>query len=205
MRAKDSEDWTNAHVDDLWALDKLILSKKLGYVCGPKGASVPRPGNYIVRPCSNFMGMGLGAEIRFIHRDTDLIGQLGTFWCEVFSGRHLSVDYKHGEQVFCAEGFRDSPLTNFIRWRRWEKTSDRVPYPEILHNLVGDYEHVNVEYIGGRIIEVHFRSNPDFRGHSSDFVIPIWKGDLIALDRQDLQFIERKDGDRLGFYIRRER
>ena len=36
--------------DDLWCLDKLILSKKLGYECGPAGIPPSVPGQYIVRP-----------------------------------------------------------------------------------------------------------------------------------------------------------
>ena len=39
----DAEDlyWRSPKSDDLWALDKLILSKKLGYKCGPAGIDVP--------------------------------------------------------------------------------------------------------------------------------------------------------------------
>ena len=44
----DEEDlyWKNPKIDDLWALDKLILSKKLGYTCGPAGIEVPKEGIY---------------------------------------------------------------------------------------------------------------------------------------------------------------
>ena len=33
----DDEVWDVAHTEDLWIFDKLILSKKLGYQCGPAG------------------------------------------------------------------------------------------------------------------------------------------------------------------------
>jgi len=29
--------WETIDPDELWAMDKLILSRKLGYVCGPTG------------------------------------------------------------------------------------------------------------------------------------------------------------------------
>ena len=54
--------WMNADPDDLWVFDKLILSKKLGYACGPVGTNVPKPDWYIVRPCVNAIGLGLGAQ-----------------------------------------------------------------------------------------------------------------------------------------------
>lgn len=57
----DDETWLRCHIDDLWIFDKLIVSKKLGYVCGPHGVNVPQNGKYIVRPCVNLMSMGRGA------------------------------------------------------------------------------------------------------------------------------------------------
>ena len=33
----DDDVWELAHEEDLWIFDKLILSKRLGYQCGPVG------------------------------------------------------------------------------------------------------------------------------------------------------------------------
>ena len=46
--------------------NKLWLSEKLGYQCGPAGVGVPKKGNYIVRPIYNLMGMGLDAKIMYL-------------------------------------------------------------------------------------------------------------------------------------------
>ena len=53
------------------------------------------------------------------------------------------------------------------------------------------YEWLNIEAIGDKIIEVHFRYNDDFANHNSDVIIPIWKEN----------FYNSPCGDRIGFYI----
>ena len=93
----DDTTWENVDPNDAWALDKLVLAKKLGYNCGPAGVNVPESGEYIVRPCVNAMGLGLGARKEFLEKDTAHI-KPGYFWCEMFEGRHLSVDYSFGKQ-----------------------------------------------------------------------------------------------------------
>ena len=45
--------WQNAEPDERWLYDKLILSRKIGYTCGPSGIDVPKPNFYIVKPCVN--------------------------------------------------------------------------------------------------------------------------------------------------------
>ena len=62
--------WKTIDADDIWALDKLILSRKLNYNCGPVGLDVPKPGHYIVRPCVNMLGLGLGAEKVWLDKET---------------------------------------------------------------------------------------------------------------------------------------
>ena len=58
----EDEMWKTINPDEMWVLDKLILSRKMGYICGPVGTDVPKPDWYIVRPCVNAMGLGLGAQ-----------------------------------------------------------------------------------------------------------------------------------------------
>lgn len=169
-----SEDhvWKTLDPDYWWILDKLILSKKLGYKCGPTGISVDEPGNYIVRPCVNAIGLGLGAQKLWIEGDTTNL-PLGYFWCEWFDGRHLSVDYNYGSQTLCVEGFK-TPDT-FTRWNEWKKTNDVVELPNFLKTIAEKFEWVNAEFIGDKLIEFHFRSNDDFAGGINHF-IPVWEG-----------------------------
>ena len=50
--------WKNIDPNLIWVMDKLIVSRKLGYNSGPVGLDVPHPGFYIVRPCVNMLGLG---------------------------------------------------------------------------------------------------------------------------------------------------
>lgn len=165
--------WKTIDSDDIWVLDKLILSRKLGYNCGPVGLDVTKPGYYIVRPCVNMLGLGLGAQRVWLEESTVNL-PLGYFWCEWFSGRHLSIDYTWGKQTLAVEGFK-YPDT-FTQWKRWERVKDSIPLPDILIELAQRYEHVNCEFIGGRLIEVHLRRNEDFNANVNVF-IPVWAGE----------------------------
>jgi hypothetical protein len=164
--------WQTIDPDDIWALDKLILSRKLGYNCGPVGLDVPKPGYYIVRPCVNMMGLGLGAQRIYLEESTVRL-PVGHFWCEWFAGRHLSIDYCRGKQVLAVEGFKD-PDT-FTHWKIWQRVDDVVPLPDIVKQFVNKYEYINCEFIGDRLIEVHFRRNEDFNANVNVF-IPVWEG-----------------------------
>ncbi len=164
--------WKNIDPDDIWVLDKLILSRKMYYNCGPVGLDVPRPGYYIVRPCVNMLGLGLGAQKVWIEKSTKHL-PVGYFWCEWFEGRHLSIDYHHGNQVLAVEGHKAD--STFTRWDHWVRVSDRIHLPDILDPFVEKHEWINCEYIGGKLIEVHFRHNEDFNGGIVHF-IPVWEG-----------------------------
>ena len=165
--------WKSIKPEHIWVLDKLILSRKMYYKCGPVGLNVPEPGYYIVRPCVNLMGLGLGAQKLYLEKSTDHL-PLGYFWCEWFDGRHLSIDYHHGKQKLAVEGHK--PSTTFTKWDHWVKVADRLKFPDILDEFVDQYEWINCEFIGKRLIEVHFRHNEDFNGGITHF-IPVWAGE----------------------------
>lgn len=167
--------WKTIDPDDLWVLDKLILSKKLYYNCGPVGLEVSKTGYYIVRPCVNMQGLGLGAQRVWLENSTKHL-PVGYFWCEWFGGRHLSIDYHHGKQVLAVEGHK--PEDTFTRWDHWVKVSDRISMPEIIKPFISKYEWINIEYIGKKVIEVHFRHNQDFEDNITHF-IPVWEGESI--------------------------
>jgi hypothetical protein len=177
-------------LDDLWIIDKFILSKKLGYHCGPAGVIPPKPDNYIVRPCVNIRMMAAGAKFTYIDNQ-DIIPD-GYFWCEIFQGRHLSFDYNYGKQVLAVEGFRDDP-NRLDRFSHWNKITDVFILPDLIQRIANNYEWLNVETIGDKIIEVHFRYNDDFSNHDADTIIPIWKE----------EFYHSSSGDRLGFLLKK--
>lgn len=191
----DHDVWPNAHPLDLWIYDKLILSSRLGYKCGPAGVPVPTPGYYIVRPVTNLLGMGIAAEIIYIDGDTDFI-KPGHFWCEKFIGRHLSVDYVNQSQLLCVEGHRraENPLW---KWDKWIQTEDTIPFPNILMGL-HNTTNINCEFIDGKLIEVHQRLNTDMAGHKE--VIPVWKDEPTDLQNQGYTYYNDPDYYRVGFW-----
>jgi hypothetical protein len=165
--------WQTIDPDDIWVLDKLILSRKMYYNCGPVGLDVPKPSYYIVRPCVNMIGLGLGAQKVWLDCDTTHL-PVGHFWCEWFEGKHLSIDYHRGKQVLAVEGHKSDGT--FTRWDHWVRVADRLKLPSILDSFSKKYEWINCEYIGRKLIEVHLRHNEDFEGNVTHF-IPVWEGE----------------------------
>ena len=196
--------WASTDPDDLWILDKLIVARKMGYVCGPTGTQVPEPGHYIVRPCVNMIGLGLGAEKKFIVNTTDTF-PFGTFWCEFFEGRHFSVDFHYGKQVLCVEGIREKYDTSLTRWDKWVRVDEEFELPGILKTLKKSYEWINCEFIGDKLIEVHLRHNEDFsKGTNIQEFIPVWEGERTDPD-EGWRYIEYPDlHGRIGAFIRED-
>ena len=195
--------WKSINPDHIWVLDKLILSKKLGYNCGPTGIDVPQPGWYIVRPCINAMGMGLGAQRIFIEKETMHL-PLGYFWCEWFDGDHYSVDYlpEYGTKILTVKGTKESK-EELVKWCKWEKVNHKKEHkiPNLLFPIILNYYRINLEYIGNKLIEVHFRENEDFKNSISEF-IPVWEGQETT-PPDGYKFINYEDvGGRIGAFVK---
>lgn len=192
------EEWNNIHSDDLWAYNKLFLSRVLGYICGPAGTTVPNPDFYIVRPSFNLFGMSRFACKKWIEKRTDDIHP-SEFWCEIFEGEHLSVDFHHKQQNLTILGTKnkEDPI---YKWSKWEKVDRKVDFPNILKNLKGNYEWINCEFIGGHLIEVQFRRNPNFR-YGNSVAIPVWNK-KIKENYEEYRFIDDPSYERLGFWVK---
>jgi hypothetical protein len=141
--------------------------------------------------------MGRFSRIEWIEKYTDYFHP-AEFWCEIFKGEHLSVDFHNKESKLVVLGTRNykDPL---YKWKQWTKIDRTVEFPSILNNLSGNYKWINCEFIGNHLIEVHFRRNPDFR-YGNTLAIPVWSGENTR-DIDNLVFIEDKDYLRRGFYI----
>jgi hypothetical protein len=198
MYLEGNDEWNRIHSHDLWVYNKLILSRVLGYTCGPVGTTVPRPDFYLVRPSMNLLGMGRFARKEYIYKYTDHYHP-SEFWCEVFEGDHISIDYQNKEQKLSIIGIRDddNPL---YKWDMWKKVDIKIEYPKVLEDLKGDYEWINCEFIGNKLIEVHFRRNPDFR-YGNTVAIPVWRGQMMKME-EDYEYIEDSDYLRDGFWVK---
>lgn len=195
---KVSEEFNSIHSQDLWVYNKLQLSRILGYTCGPAGMEVPKSGFYIVRPSVNFMGMGRLSRIEWLEYDTEHLHP-AEFWCEIFEGEHLSVDFYKKESKLVVKGTKNAknPL---YKWEKWEKIDKKVNFPPILNNLVGNYDYINCEFVENNLIEVHFRQNSDFR-YGNTVAIPIWD-ENSQKNYDDYTFVIDEDYKRKGFWIK---
>jgi hypothetical protein len=189
-----NDEWENIHPSDLWVYNKLFLSRVLEYTCGPVGTTVPQPDFYIVRPMVNLLGMGRFARKEWIEKHTDQFHP-GEFWCEIFKGEHLSVDFHQQKAELVVVGTRDEN-DPYYKWKKWEKIDQKVEFPEILKDLKGTYDWINCEFIGDKLIEVHFRRNPDFR-YGNSLAIPVWSDEKV----ENMRFVDDIDYYRKGFYI----
>tara|TARA_R100001129_G_scaffold182163_1_gene162356 strand:+ start:107 stop:703 length:597 start_codon:yes stop_codon:yes gene_type:complete len=191
----DRDVWPTLEWKYLWVYDKLILSKKLGYTCGPAGISVPESAEYVVRPITNLESMSVGARLQWLEPKDNI--EPGYFWCEKFTGEHITVDYNYGEQSTTVKGYpREGRLDRFDRW---ELIDRQIPFPKKLDDL-HEKEWVNIEMIGGNIIEVHFRYNDDFRNHNGKVIYPVWKDEELPQPEGSMWY-DSPCKDRLGHWV----
>ena len=191
----DPDVWPTLEWKHLWVYDKLILSKKLGYTCGPAGISVPESAEYVVRPITNLESMSVGARLQWLEPKDNI--EPGYFWCEKFTGEHITVDYNYGEQSTTVKGYpRKGRLDRFDKW---ELIDRQIPFPKKLDDL-HEKEWVNIEMIGGNIIEVHFRYNDDFRNHNGKVIYPVWKDEELPQPEGSMWY-DSPCKDRLGHWV----
>ncbi len=191
--------------------NKLWLSEKLGYHCGPSGLAPAQSGWFITRPIMNLSGMGVGAEKLWIDADDATKVQPGYFWCEFFEGRHISINYdKYGSDYVVKnsyEGFKTSD-GQFIEW---VKTDKKIELPKWIKKELccSNIKICNAEFIDNKLIELHLRDSPD---PLADSLFPVWKDDKITVDKLSrlgysyINSFDDADGflekPRLGFMIK---
>lgn len=193
-----------------WIFNKLELSLKLGYDCGPAGINVSKDGQYCVRPIYNLNGMGAGASFNFFYKNVDTQIPAGYFWCEKFFGNHYSINYiknnKTWKPVFACQGFRNEndQLHKFSRWKKIDILE--IELPKFINDI--DTEILNIEFIENKIIEVHLRHGTDFPEGATE-LIPVWNSKKYYQSYKDWQYVENVDSSdgnipdvRLGFYYR---
>ena len=146
-----------------WIYDKLRIAQSQGLDCGPHGI-VPKYFPVFSKPIFNLKGMGVGSGALHSLAEYEANYTPGHFWTEMLSGEHVSTD--------CAI------VDGVVRW--WRHTTGKPFGPNgmfdywivhgdsrpALEDYVGSWvrrhlDHytgmLNVETLGGRIIEGHLR------------------------------------------------
>lgn len=194
--------------------NKLYLSARLGYDCGPGGVPPSKSGFYCVRPIYNLGGMGVGARKQWIEADDTSGVEPGYFWCEWFDGDQYSVTYEAADlflydQISCYKAERD--VDQLFRFKRWTRCDHAFAIPFTLDRdlMMSGVEVINIELIGDKVIEVHFRDTPD---PDYDELIPVWSDEQQVVDiyrKLGYTFIEAPDNSnghlathRLGFMVK---
>jgi len=210
MITTDVEAWNKYPFHRQW-FNKLWLSQRFNYVCGPSAVPVPTAGEYIVRPIYNLHGMGAGAQIQYLtEADVDLVPP-GYFWCERFHGEQLTIElfWQSGRwNVMSVFQGQHANSTELFRFQRWLKVRRTVDLPKDIDEL-WDCGSINIETVGGRIVEVHLRGSPDPVEYEE--FIPVWSDDdLNSIEHLESthRFISSPDPvlgttvSRLGFYVK---
>ena len=145
-----------------WVYNKLEVALSQGLKCGPVGAE-PSSFPVFMKPIINLYGTGLGSSLiinakEYEHKKYSS----GYFWMEYLEGDHLSHDLVvvDGKVVFCLT-FKGHSLGKgmFDFWETAETPSDALEYIThwVQNNLQSYSGSVNMETIGGKIIECHLR------------------------------------------------
>jgi hypothetical protein len=145
--------------------DRLALGRRLGYACGTSSEPPPRAGAWFTKPIRNPPGMGVGAR-RNRYRSAPRAGwadalAAGDMWMPLFRGAHYSVDFRRERGRWRQRlTVRCIPARAAARPALWRVESVAFEVPAPLRHV--DSEWLNVELIGGAVIEAHLRRNTDF-------------------------------------------
>lgn len=195
---------------------KLYLAQSMGYDCAPGGVPPNKSAYYCVRPIYNLDGMSVGARKQWIEAGDRTGVEPGYFWCEWFDGDQYSITYEvevdspYGyKQKSCFKAERD--VDRLFRFKKWERSSLQIPLSYHLEDefIFSNVTVLNVEMIGDKVIEVHFRDTPD---PDYDELIPVWSDGQQVVDiygKLGYSYIEAPDNSngyletyRLGFMVK---
>ncbi|MGH6673313.1 MAG: hypothetical protein ACRECE_00980 [Xanthobacteraceae bacterium] len=181
--------WNPAH---RWVYDKLAVALSQGLDAAPHGVVPPRFPVFS-KPIINLKGMGVGSRVLRSAADYERHYTPGHFWTILLDGRHVSSDiaivdgeprwWRHVTGKPAGEGTFDY----------WIVHAEPDPGIEqrcqawIERNLTGYTGMLNLETIGGQIIEAHLR----FADQWPDLYGPGWVDAVVKLyERQAWDFYD---------------
>lgn len=181
-----------------WVYNKLAVAESQGFECAPHGA-VPERFPVFSKPVFNLRGMGAGSRIIRSLKEYKHVQRPGHFWMPLLEGEHVSSDVAvvDGEPVWWRH-VTGAPLEGgmFDYWTvqaaaRAEVENDGGNW--IRQHMQGYTGMMNLETIGGKIIEAHLR----FADQWPDLYGPGWVAAVINLYANgEWQFddSQRRDG-----------
>jgi hypothetical protein len=195
---EDSDAW-QWYPAQRWIYNKLAVALGQGLDAGPHGTPPPRFPVFS-KPIVNLKGMGVGSRVLKSQADYDVHYTPGHFWMTLLKGRHVSSDvavvrgeprwWRHVTGKPAGEG-------TFDYWIIHAEPDAGIEEPcgaWIEKNLSGYTGMLNLETIGGTIIEAHLR----FADQWPDLYGPGWVDALVELyERGDWNF---SDDDRAEGY-----
>jgi hypothetical protein len=145
-----------------WIYNRLRVARSQGLECGLNNSPPPRYPVFC-KPVTNLKGMGVGTSV--LETESDFLENClpGDFWMTLLTGDHVSSDWAvvEGETAWCrhTRGIPGAGGT-FDYWiieARPQRRLERYCRAWIRANLADYTGMLNIETIGGRIIEAHLR------------------------------------------------
>jgi len=195
---EDSDSW-QWYPGQRWIYNKLAVALSQRLDAGPHGTPPPRFPVFS-KPIVNLKGMGVGSRVLNSQADYDAHYAPGHFWMTLLQGRHVSSDaavvqgeprwWRHVTGKPAGEGTFDYWIVHAEPDPGIEESSGAW----IEKNLPGYTGMLNLETIGGTIIEAHLR----FADQWPDLYGPGWVDALVELyERGEWNF---PDDDRIEGY-----
>jgi hypothetical protein len=197
ISTEDADSWT-WYPRHRWVYDKIAVALSQGLAAAPHGVE-PKGFPVFSKPITNLKGMGVGSRVLRDAADYATHYAPGHMWMTLLDGRHVSSDVAvvdGAPQWWRHATGHPGPESTFDHW-----VVHAEPDPDIeagcggwiRQHLAGYTGMINLETIGGRIIEVHLR----FADQWPDLYGKGWVEALVRLyahGRWDYPDTDRRDG-----------
>lgn len=167
-----------------WVYNKLQVAESQGIECGPHGIDPPSFPVFS-KPIYNMRGMGAGTRLFRTLKEYKHGQRPGHMWMALLEGEHVSTDvavvrgdpkwWRHATGIPLEGGMFD----HWVVWAEPRNGLEQACADWIRTNMAGYTGMMNLETIGGRIIEAHLR----FADQWPDLYGSGWVEALVGLYR----------------------
>jgi hypothetical protein len=197
ISTEDADSWT-WYPRHRWVYDKVAVALSQGLAAAPHGVEPPSFPVFS-KPITNLKGMGVGSRVLRDAADYAAHYAPGHMWMTLLEGRHVSSDVAvlDGQPKWWRHATgHPGPEGTFDHWVLHAEHDAEIESgcaEWIARHLAGYTGMLNLETIGGRIIEVHLR----FADQWPDLYGAGWVEALVRLyehARWDYPDTDRRDG-----------